>query len=209
MQSESRPAGRKKSTFIEEARRRQIVQSAISTIASIGLAQSSLGRIAEEVGISKSVISYHFAGKDELIREVIRALVTEADQFIKSSVDRCTSGPDKLRAYIEASFAFMAGHRSYYAVMVDIWGSFGTVEAKRAFNATAYDSYRSYLVKILEEGQREGAFRDFTQVTLAATVQAAIDGVMLQWIFDESSVDLRECAAELISMFDLATRRRP
>ncbi|MEV8632082.1 TetR/AcrR family transcriptional regulator [Streptosporangium sp. NPDC051023] len=198
--------GRKKSTFIEEARRRQIVRSAITTIASGGLAQASLARIADEVGISKSVISYHFDGRDELIEEIVVALLSESNRFIRARVDQELGCPAKLRAYIEASFAFMAEHRENFVAMVDIWGSFGTVDAKRAFNATAYDPCRRHLEAILRRGQQEGDFRGFTPRTLAATIQGSIDGVMLQWVFDEGAVDLAECAAELTIMFDLATR---
>ncbi|WP_271220599.1 TetR/AcrR family transcriptional regulator [Streptosporangium carneum] len=199
-------SGRKKSTFIEEARRRQIVRSAITTIAGAGLAQASLARIADEVGISKSVISYHFDGRDELIEEIVTALLAESNRFIRSRVEQESGCPAKLRAYVEASFAFMAGHRDNFVAMVDIWGSFGTAEAKRAFNATAYDPCRRHIESILRKGQQDGDFRDFTPRTLAATIQGAIDGVMLQWVFDEAAVDLAECAAELTAMFDLATR---
>jgi len=91
---------------------------------------------------------------------------------------------------------------------VDIWGSFGTVEAKRAFNATAYAPCRRHIEGILLRGQRAGEFRDFAPATVATTVQGAIDGVMLQWVFDEDAVDLAGCAAELAAMFDLVTRSR-
>ncbi|MFI6600652.1 TetR/AcrR family transcriptional regulator [Nonomuraea sp. NPDC050536] len=205
MRSKVEPEGRKR-TFTEEARRRQIVECAITTIAKEGLAQASLARIAGEVGIAKSVISYHFAGKDELISEVINALLRESNQFIKGWVERADTAQDRLRAYIEASFAFMAEHRENFAAMVDIWGSFGTVEAKRAFNATAYDPCRRHLEGILKAGQDSGEFRAFTPRTMAATIQGAIDGVMLQWVFDAQAIDLPECAAELTAMFDLATR---
>ena len=40
---------------------------AIEVLAELGYAQTSFARIAERAGISKSVISYHFAGKDELL----------------------------------------------------------------------------------------------------------------------------------------------
>ncbi|MEV7008593.1 TetR/AcrR family transcriptional regulator [Streptosporangium sp. NPDC051022] len=199
--------GRKKSTFIEEARRRQIVRSAITTIASAGLAQASLARIADEVGISKSVISYHFDGRDELIEEIVNALLSESNRFIRSRVEQRTGARAKLRGYVEASFAFMAEHRENFVTMVDIWGSFGTTEAKSAFNATAYDPCRRHLEAILRQGQQDGEFRDFTPRTLAATIQGAIDGVMLQWVFDEEAVDLAGCAAELAVMFDLTTSR--
>ena len=205
MGSKSRPGSRR--TFIEEARRRQIVDAAISTVAEGGLSQATLARIADEVGISKSVISYHFGGRDELIEELISTLLAEQGRFVKARVDRAAGAAERLRAYIEGSFAFMAGHREQVSALVDVWGSFGTVEAKRAFNATAYDPCRRHLESILRQGQAEGVFRDLVPATVAATVQGAIDGVMLQWVFDESSVDLPGCAAELVRMFELATGR--
>ncbi|MER7504205.1 TetR family transcriptional regulator C-terminal domain-containing protein [Nonomuraea pusilla] len=199
---------KKKTSFIEEARRRQIVEGAISTIASAGLSQASLARIAQDVGVSKGVISYHFAGKDELIQQVINALFTETNRFIKARVDRAPDAPRRLRAFIEASFEFMAANRANFVTLVDIWGSFGSPEAKRRFNADMYDPCRHHLEGILRRGQESGDFRDFSPATLAATVQGAIDGVMLQWVFDEEAIDLADCAAELVTMFDLATRRR-
>lgn len=63
-------AGDAGGTFPSAARRAQFA-AAIDTIAEVGHARASLGRIAERVGVSKGVISYHFAGKDELVQEVI------------------------------------------------------------------------------------------------------------------------------------------
>ncbi|MBV9802070.1 MAG: TetR family transcriptional regulator, partial [Solirubrobacterales bacterium] len=72
MRSDSIPNVRPDSrTFIEQARRAQIVGVAIDTIAELGYAQASLARIAERAGISKGVIAYHFAGKEDLIAEVV------------------------------------------------------------------------------------------------------------------------------------------
>jgi AcrR family transcriptional regulator len=66
---------REERTFTETARRAQIVQAAIDTIAELGYGRASLARIAERLGISKGVISYHFAGKDDLIKEVVLEVV--------------------------------------------------------------------------------------------------------------------------------------
>ena len=61
-------AGGENRTFIETARRAQIVAAAIDTIADVGYAQASFARIAERLGISRGLISYHFTGKDEIGR---------------------------------------------------------------------------------------------------------------------------------------------
>jgi Bacterial regulatory proteins, tetR family len=45
-------------TFIEAARRNQIVAAAIDTIAEVGYARASFARIAARAGISPGLISY-------------------------------------------------------------------------------------------------------------------------------------------------------
>ena len=63
-------------TFIETARRAQIVQAAIDTIADLGYANASYAQIAKRAGLSSTgLISYHFHSKDDLIEQVIAELV--------------------------------------------------------------------------------------------------------------------------------------
>jgi AcrR family transcriptional regulator len=60
------PGLQKDRTFIETARRAQIMAAAIDTIAELGYGQASLARIAQRAGTSKGVICYHFVGNDDL-----------------------------------------------------------------------------------------------------------------------------------------------
>jgi AcrR family transcriptional regulator len=55
-------------TFTESARRAQIVTAAIEVIAEVGYAKASFSRIAKQAALSSTgMISYHFAGKDDLL----------------------------------------------------------------------------------------------------------------------------------------------
>ncbi|MFQ5788891.1 MAG: TetR/AcrR family transcriptional regulator [Acidobacteriota bacterium] len=210
MRINSQPAGqnRKRPTFIEEARRRQIVKTAIETIAARGFSQASLAEIARKAGISKGVISYHFAGKEELIEEILACLLWEPAEFIKERVNRCESALDKLRAYVEANFEFMESHRDNYVALVDLWGRRGGSVDHDHFNAEAYEPSRRYLGRILDMGKETGEFRSLPLLTTASLIQASIDGVMLQWVFDEGAIDLRASRDELVEMWsDYVTTR--
>ena len=68
-------------TFIEEARRAQIVQCAADVIAESGYARATMAEIAKRARIAKSVISYHFADKNDPIQEVIRTSVETAPHW--------------------------------------------------------------------------------------------------------------------------------
>jgi len=202
MRSNSEPSGRSRGSFIEQARRRQIVETAIRTIAQRGYSQASLAEIAREAGISKGVISYHFEGKDDLFEEILARLRREPAEFVKQRVDACASAHEKLRAYVRANFEYMKGHRTAYVALVDMWGSRGTSQGGQRFNVEAYEPSRKYIARILESGRQRGEPALGSPMTTASVIQAAIDGVMLQWVFDEEHVDLDACSDEILRMIN-------
>jgi TetR/AcrR family transcriptional regulator, fatty acid metabolism regulator protein len=73
-------------TFIETARRAQIVAAAIDTIAEAGYAHMSFARIAGRAGISRGLISYHFAGKDDLIKQVVHDVVEQGVAYMRPRI---------------------------------------------------------------------------------------------------------------------------
>lgn len=201
MRSKLESDGQKRASFIEEARRRQIVETAIQTIATHGFSQTSLAEIAKQAGISKGVISYHFDGKDELVEEILRSLLRKPAEFIKERVGRCGTARERLSAYIDANFEYMKSNRADYVALVDLWGQRGSAGGANHFNAEAYEPSRHYLAHILEAGRASGEFRPVPVPSTASLIQATIDGVMLQWVFDESAIDLDVARDEVLEMF--------
>src|ERR1051326_6821589 len=70
MRIKDKPDGQNNPTFTEAARRTQIIECAIETLATLGYAQASLAQIAKRAGISKGVIVYYFSSKEELFEQV-------------------------------------------------------------------------------------------------------------------------------------------
>jgi AcrR family transcriptional regulator len=94
-------------SFVSNARRAQIVEAAIETVADVGYANASLARIAVRLGISKGVISYHFSGKDDLIAEIVSQVLQRARACMQPRIEAQSTGPAMLRAYIESNLEFM------------------------------------------------------------------------------------------------------
>jgi len=187
-------------SFIEAARRRQIVDTAIRLIARKGIAQASLAEIAREAGCSKGVIHYHFKGKDELFDTILARVIREPADFIKAKVDACERALDRIRAYIAANFEFMKAHRDNYIALVDLWGSRGGHADGNIFKAEAYAPSRTYLSRILDAGQRSGEIAPLPSATVASVIPGAIDGTMHQWVYDPESVDLDAGRDQIIDM---------
>src|SRR5258706_16282690 len=119
MQSEKETLDQDKRSFIETARRAQIIECAIETIAELGFAQASLAQIAKGAKVSTGVILYYFATKDDLIREVVAHVFTIGEAYIRPRVDADQESARKaLRAFIAASVGFIAANpKNVLAVM--------------------------------------------------------------------------------------------
>jgi BetI-type transcriptional repressor, C-terminal len=119
---------------------------------------------------------------------------------VKDRVARETTALAKLRAYVAANFEFMKAHRVGYVALVDLWGQRDAAGERNPLNADAYEPSRHYLAHILEEGRKTGELRAVPVRTTASILQAAIDGVMLQWVFDENAIDLDVARDEVTEM---------
>ena len=192
---------KEKPTFIEEARRKQIIDAALETIAEQGYTQASFAEIARGLGITKGLIAYHFNGKHDLITSAIHTILNRQGAYIKAQVDAQEKASDKLRGYIEASVEYIEQNRAHFVALVDLWGSFTSPEEKTAFSETAYDPCRAHLQKIFRIGREQDEFGGFDPQIMSTVVQGGIDGVMLQWVFDPLAVNLKEAGRELAEMF--------
>jgi AcrR family transcriptional regulator len=195
-------------TFIEKARRQQIVNAAIDTIAEVGYAQASLARIAARIGISKGVISYHFAGKDDLIRQIVIEVVEAGRAYILPRVFAQSTGPGMLRAYIESNLAFMREHRNYMVAVVEILRNGGfTTDRGRRVDGQDLDVAAHLLEEQLARLQAGGELRsDFDPAVMAAAIRATIDVVPHRLVRDPE-FDIENYAREVSAIFDLATRK--
>jgi TetR/AcrR family transcriptional regulator, fatty acid metabolism regulator protein len=194
-------------TFIETARRAQIVQAAIDTIAEVGYARASLARIGARIGISKGLIGYHFAGKDDLIRQAVAEIIEAGKAYMTPRILAKPPGPDMLRAYIESNLGFMQEHRNYMVAITEIARNGLTADGRQRFYGDAnIDQFAGELEDLLRLTQAAGGLRaDFDPKSMAIAIRAAIDAVPRR-LAHEPSFDIGTYSAEIAGIFDLATR---
>ena len=194
-------AGARVRSFTELARRAQIVEAAITTIAEVGYAKASFARIAARAGLSSTgLISYHFANRAELIAEVVDHVFRLVSGYVSQRMADQTEPFAALRTYLEANMVFVAEHRAAMKALTEIF-LHGGVE----YGATEERAVVSPIEDILRAGQASGAFRDFDPTIMAALVQRAVDGLPLL-LATRPDLDPAAYAAEVITVFDLATR---
>jgi AcrR family transcriptional regulator len=194
-------------TFTSAARRAQFIAAAIDTIAEVGYAQASLARIAGRVGVSKGVISYHFAGKDELVQEVIADITARGGAFVYAQALTLPTAVERLRAWIASVLGYMAAHRTEIVAWHEIaTGSRGDAAVSAAVARLVTDVTPA-VEALFADGQASGEFReDFDPQAAAMAIMAVIDAVPPRMARDPD-FDVAGYGQEVAALFDAATRR--
>ncbi|WP_330229995.1 TetR family transcriptional regulator [Nocardia sp. NBC_00508] len=206
MRPENETHGQRRS-FIEEARRRQIIAAAVEVISEVGYGSAALARIAEHAGISKGVISYHFAGKDDLMTQLVIQLYVSAAEYIAPRVGAAVGARAQLLAYLESNLGFIDANTTYVAALVEVVTNLRDPEGNPKFASA--DGERDIivpLVDILTEGQRAGEFGEFDSLLMAKSIRDAIDGAAGRAV-REPDFAMAPYSAHLCKLFDMATRR--
>ncbi|MEV0143681.1 MULTISPECIES: TetR/AcrR family transcriptional regulator [unclassified Nonomuraea] len=181
MRSENKPSGQKARSFIEEARRDQIVRSAVEVIAEVGFARASLARIAQHAGISKGVISYHFAGKEELMEEVVNRVYTQIAEFVVARMEGAESATDLLRTHVLSVAEHMRSNRVQLRALGEIFTNLRAADGTPRYGVQTSDELYQALEAIYRHGQERGEFRAFDVRVMAVTHQAAVDSMFAYW----------------------------
>jgi AcrR family transcriptional regulator len=179
------------------ARRSQIIEATIETMAEAGYQHSSFLKIANQAGISSTrLISYHFVDRDDLMAQVAARVIGELSAAVETRVRAADSPAEAVRRYIEANVEYMDTHRTRIRALTSLLYA-GVLDVPADEASAGVDA----LTGIIVAGQRAGQFCDVDPGVAAAIVQRTIEGVALH-LRDHPDADLTGYAQKLIRFFD-------
>ena len=160
-------------TFTESGRRAQIVTAAIEVIAEVGFAKASFSRIAKHAGLSSTgMISYHFAGKDDLLAACVAEIEEVTGAFMGPRIDAAEGHVAQLRAYVESNVALVGEHPAAVRALIDI-------VKNGAAQSAAVNGRLALFEEHFRTGQAAGVFRPFDTRTVAIAFTSGLDAVVV------------------------------
>jgi TetR/AcrR family fatty acid metabolism transcriptional regulator len=171
--------GRERS-FIEEARRSQIIEATIDVLAKYGYVNTTFARIAAHVGISPSLISYHFTNKEELTLEVYRSINSARVASMIKSIEGHSSAAKMLHALLETDLIYMGTRPKLFKALVEALFSIRDSEGFLQLMSKDEQPAVSMVEQILRTGQKNGEFRSFDTYATALIIDGARDQFLAQ-----------------------------
>ena len=201
------PAGAA-STFTQIKRRDQLVACAIDAIVEVGFARASVAEVARRAGVSKGVVTYHFAAKDDLIRAVIADVLASMSEYLEPRLLAAdpVQHPERFIApYITGWIGCYRALSHQMLALVGIYNNFRDESGLPSpeFDARARDI--EIVTHVLEHGQADGGLGSFDPRVIATVMKAALDDLLTQYAANPD-MDLEAYGAHLVALFERATQ---
>ncbi|WP_187368286.1 TetR/AcrR family transcriptional regulator [Nonomuraea terrae] len=158
------------------SRRAQIIAAAIDTIAELGYDKASFARITERAGLSSPrLISYHFAGKDDLIQAIVEDVYRAGATYIVDRMKAGATASGRLKAYLTANLEFLRDHPKEIIALTELGSHLRNPSGERHTTAEYQEPGVQALAELLRDGQRSGEFREFDPRSMAVVIRGAVE----------------------------------
>lgn len=198
-------------TFTQQKRRDQLVDCMIEVIAEAGFARASVGELARRAGVSKGVVTYHFAAKDDLIRAVITDVVASMAEYLEPRLAAAEPArfPERfIAAYVTAWAGYYRSHARQVLALVRIFDGFRDASGRPDPGFGGRADEVAAIERVLRAGQDLGRLGSFDPHVMAAVIKVAVEDLLTHFINDPD-LDLDGYAAQLVTLFERATRPDP
>lgn len=183
-------------SFIETARRRQLIDAAVATVNEVGYHRASLAEIARRANIVKSAVAYYFASKEGLLLHLVETVFEALGERVLAAVDGIDAPADRLRAYATAYLAHIDADRRALAAAVEIVVSHRTADGTPLY-LVADDDDTALLRSMLQAGMADGTFRSMPLDVATGLVESVLDRA-ITLVQRDPQADLGELRAHAV-----------
>lgn len=177
------PAEHELASRLQERSDREIaiLRSTYHVMARSGSNRLNLQDIADDAGVSKGLILYHFRTKSAVLQQAMQWALLETANRIRASLDAAGNG-DRLGPLLDAIFVSAEANRDFHLVYLDLVEHSVRETAFADLPTMTRDIIEGLYADVIAAGVDDGVF-DVDDVEEAALrMRLVIDGTFLEWL---------------------------
>lgn len=174
---------------VANERKGQIVKATVDCISRYGYNNFSMQDVARSAGVSKGIIHYYFLNKDDLMMSVLEHVASDISSLLNSGMSETVDPVKKLDLFLGTCLNIVRKTKEYYQVNMDFWTQINQKDEVRQTVAKHYRNFREACSKVIMEGTAKGVFREVNPYEYSSLIIALVDGISMQWLFDETAFD--------------------
>lgn len=198
-----RPKASSKSGYKKsETSRQQVLDAAIKVLAKRGFTNTSVSDIADAAGMSKGVVHYHFANKEDLIVRVLQQCYDTLSAAVRSAWSEPGTPPERIRRALRAMWLTRTSGSAEMTVVADMMAQgIHDPKIKKAIAARFHTSREELVQELVSSFEKVGLRPKLPAEVVARIVMASMDGLGLHEIFDPPKPEENEEIAHALELF--------
>jgi TetR/AcrR family transcriptional regulator, fatty acid metabolism regulator protein len=184
----------------KEARRREILASAVRVFASHGFTDARIRDIAAGAGVAEGTIYLYFEGKEDLLLTAFRDVVNDFCTSIRSVLSSDLPFLERIERFVRMQFERIEEEPALATVLL--------LESRQTttfYSGAVHDVLRTYASAIddlLASGQADGVIRADADLPLARRMLiGALEEVELEWLISDKTRPLVSSAPRVAELF--------
>ena len=154
-----------------------VLRAAIDLFNRKGYDATSIGDVADELGVTKSAVYHHVASKDALLAEALDEALVELEALVAGAVAADGSAYDRLRDVVRRSVEVLVAHQPAVTLLLRVHGNSPTelaaLERRRRIDAQ--------LAALVRAAAAEGALRSDLDPELVSRLLFGMVNSLVEW----------------------------
>jgi AcrR family transcriptional regulator len=170
-----------------EQTRERILEAAAELISEEGIDEVRIARVANRAGVSTALVHHYFSTREELLADALMLAFELAarERIGAEQPGREASWTTSLAIAIEQSLPELGPSEREWVLWVELWLRAAREPELRPVASQLYESYRDWLVVLLEGGVRAGEFRTDDPGGVADLALGLFDGLGLRVLLQD------------------------
>jgi AcrR family transcriptional regulator len=164
---------------VSEERRPQIIAAATRIFARQGYHKSTMQDIAREAGLSIGGVYWYFKSKDQIVAAILERLFQEDMEVLRTLLDTRAPAGERLRSFASGYIETYSRFAWLDAIGLEFYVEAAHDAGLRELFQTSLTRYRHALVALIEQGIRQGEFRDVNPSDAANAILSLEEGITL------------------------------
>lgn len=170
-----------------DRRRAELLDAARQVVLERGMANTRVADVAKATNVSGGLIHYHFASKDELMAEMLRATSEEDRRHLDDIVAAGGSALDRLDRVIRHYIPRVRADQSW-VLWIESWAAGLHAPPMRAILIELERAWLGALERVIRDGVTSGEFSCADPAAAAERIDALIDGLMVRVTVDPGAM---------------------
>lgn len=171
--------------------REDVIRIAVEEFNARGYEATSMGALAERLGLSKSAIYHHIASKEEILVEATGKALEELRAVVDGALEASDDPVEQLRLLIAGTTRVLCEYPAYVRLLLRLRGNtdveLAIMERRRGITRA--------LVDVVERAQAEGSLRTDLEAGVVARLIFGMINSIVEWYRPEGQYAPADLAA--------------